>query len=213
MWTREMLKTRAKGVLKLSYWRAFLVSLILAAVGGNGGGSFNWNFGGGNASGNITNGFTGADGESAIVAIIVALVILTVALVILGLRIFLGYPLEVGGRRYFIRSTQQDFDLNSLGFAFQKARYFGIIKAMLWRALINFLWFLALIIPGIVKSYAYRMVPYILADNPEIGYKRALELSNQMTRGEKFAIFVLDLSFIGWYILGMLLLLVGVIFV
>jgi len=57
------------------------------------------------------------------------------------------------------------------------------------------------------------MVPYILADNPNIGYKRALELSNKMTAGQKFDMFVLDLSFIGWYLLGILVLFVGVLFV
>ena len=54
---------------------------------------------------------------------------------------------------------------------------------MLLRAFYNFLWTLLFIIPGIIKSYAYRMVPYILSDNPTIGYKRAIELSNDMTRG------------------------------
>jgi uncharacterized membrane protein len=57
------------------------------------------------------------------------------------------------------------------------------------------------------------MVPYILADNPNIGYARAIELSNQMTKGNKFRIWVLDLSFIGWYILGLLAFVIGIIFV
>lgn len=84
---------------------------------------------------------------------------------------------------------------------------------MLWRAFLNFLWYLLLIIPGIVKSYAYRMVPYILADNPNIGYERAVELSMKMTDGHKFNIWVLDLSFIGWYLLGILALFIGILFV
>ena len=61
--------------------------------------------------------------------------------------------------------------------------------------------------------YAYRMVPYILADNPNIGHRRAIDLSNQMTMGEKFEIFVLDLSFLGWYLLGVLAFGIGVLFV
>ena len=48
------------------------------------------------------------------------------------------------------------------------------------------------------------MVPYILAENPGIETKRALELSKKMTDGEKFNIFLLQLSFIGWSILGAL---------
>lgn len=84
---------------------------------------------------------------------------------------------------------------------------------MLRRGVQIFLWYLLLIIPGIVKSYAYRMVPYILADNPNIGSKEAIKLSNEMTNGHKFNMFVLDISFIGWYLLGILALIVGVLFV
>ena len=68
-------------------------------------------------------------------------------------------------------------------------------------------------IPAIIKQYSYRMTPWILADNPKIGYKRALKLSMQMTHGHKMAIFVLDLSFIGWFILGTLACGIGVLFV
>lgn len=68
-------------------------------------------------------------------------------------------------------------------------------------------------IPYIIKTYSYRMTPWILADNPAIGYRRALQLSMAMTRGHKWNIFVLDLSFIGWYILGFLACCIGTIFV
>ena len=69
------------------------------------------------------------------------------------------------------------------------------------------------IIPGIIKSYEYCMVPYILAENPQISCERAFELSRQMTKGEKWKIFVLGLSFIGWVIVGMLCCCVGQFFV
>jgi hypothetical protein len=207
-----MIKTKAKEILKLSYWKAFLVSLVIALVGGASGSSINWQLGNDHSrsiSGNYS------DSVSNLLPYIPIIIgaILLITILVFAFRIFLGYPLEVGGRRYFIRSAQNDFDMNNLGYAFDKTKYFDIIKSMLWRAFINFLWFLLLIIPGIVKFYAYRMVPYILADNPQIGYKRALELSTRMTDGEKFSIFVLDLSFIGWYLLGTLAFLVGVLFV
>ncbi len=88
-----------------------------------------------------------------------------------------------------------------------------IVKTMAWRYLWTLLWTLLLIVPGIVKAFAYSMVPYILADNPEIGYRRALQLSQEMTRGHKWNILVLGFSFIGWYLLGAMLLMVGVFFV
>ena len=125
----------------------------------------------------------------------------------------IGYPLEVGGRKYFILSSQGDVNLGYLGFAFQRGRYLNVILIMFYRGLLIFLWTLLLIIPGIVKSYAYRMVPYILADNPRIDYRRAVELSNQMTMGYKLDIFILDLSFIGWYLLGALAFGIGILFV
>lgn len=210
MWTRKELKTRAKAVLKISYWKAFLVSLIIGFVGGNSGISsfnFSWN------SGSRTQTEFGSIDELFPWILLVILGVLVILLIAVGFRVLFGYALEIGGRRYFVQSAQGNIDLNALGFAFEKQKYFNIIKTMLWRALLNFLWFLLLIIPGIVKSYAYRMVPYILADNPNIGYKRAVELSTKMTGGHKFKMFVLDLSFIGWYLLGMLALLVGTLFV
>ena len=75
------------------------------------------------------------------------------------------------------------------------------------------LWTLLFIIPGIIKSYSYRMVPYILSETPKLDYKEALNISKRMTDGEKFKMWILDLSFMGWYVLGALALFVGVLFV
>lgn len=218
MWTRGELKARAKAVLRQSYWKAFLVSLVLVIVGGSSGGSsINWNGWGRDSSsfdGMSPNRLMQEDqGLFALVIVIALIIFIVVLLFMLVLRIFVGFPLEVGGRRYFKQAALGEVNLNDLGYAFQKGRYGDIVKAMLWRFFINLLWCLLLIVPGIVKMYAYRMVPYILADNPNIGYKRALELSNRMTAGQKFAMFVLDLSFIGWYLLGALAFVVGMLFV
>ena len=57
------------------------------------------------------------------------------------------------------------------------------------------------------------MVPYILADNPKMGADNAITLSRKMMDGNKFELFVLELSFIGWYLLGLLALGVGILFV
>ena len=76
-----------------------------------------------------------------------------------------------------------------------------------------FLWSLLLLIPGIYKTYQYYMVPYILSDNPNIPGARARSISRAMTDGEKLNIFLLELSFIGWYLLGGLCLGIGVFFV
>ncbi len=64
-----------------------------------------------------------------------------------------------------------------------------------------FLWTLLLIIPGIVKTYAYSMSTYILADNPTITQKEARKRSEQLMIGNKFRLFCLHLSFLGWFLL------------
>ncbi|MCX7842581.1 MAG: DUF975 family protein [Clostridia bacterium] len=214
MWTRHELKTRAKAVLKVSYWKAFLASLLIAIVSGRGGSAPNFNWDMRHNDFERMPSFENID-PGMLTAIIIAGITAGTIFILFALafRIFLGYPLEVGGRKYFVQSARQDVNLNYLGYAFNKEKYINIIKAMFWRGLLNFLWFLLLIIPGIVKYYAYSMVPYILAENPGIDYKRAVELSKKMTDGEKFRMFVLDLSFIGWYLLGLLALFVGMLFV
>ncbi|TDF94498.1 DUF975 family protein [Paenibacillus piri] len=214
MWDRKGLKARAKDVLRTSYWKAFLMSLIIAFVGGSGGGgSINFNYNFGDFPSSFMPSKWDGDGIAFIFIIILILIFLVVILFALAFRIFLGFPLEVGGRRYFVQAAQDDVNMNYLGYAFSKAKYLDIIKAMLWRGFLLFLWFLLLIIPGIIKTYAYSLVPYILADNPNIGYKRAVELSKHMTAGQKFDMFVLDLSFLGWYLLGFIAFFVGVLFV
>ncbi len=66
------------------------------------------------------------------------------------------------------------------------------------------LWSLLFVIPGIIKSYAYSMSFYILADNPEIDFNDARKKSIEMMNGNKWKLFCLDFSFIGWYILCIL---------
>ena len=66
------------------------------------------------------------------------------------------------------------------------------------------LWSMLFYIPGIVKSIAYSMAPYILADNPNLTARQALTISKQITKGHKWELFVLQLSFIGWHFVGML---------
>lgn len=72
---------------------------------------------------------------------------------------------------------------------------------------------LAFSIPAIVARYKYMMVPYIVADNPHITSNEALKRSRDMMNGVKLSVFVLRLSFLGWYILGALCCGIGIIFV
>ena len=88
----------------------------------------------------------------------------------------------------------------------------GIVDNILLGIMISvftFLWSLLLVIPGIVKAYSYSMATYIRVDHPEYTWKECIDASKKMTYGHKMELFILDLSFIGWYIVGALCLGVG----
>ena len=72
---------------------------------------------------------------------------------------------------------------------------------MFLRNLYTALWLLVFIIPGVIKAYEYRMIPYILSDCPDISRQEAFRISKEMMMGNKMNAFVLDLSFFGWIIL------------
>lgn len=82
---------------------------------------------------------------------------------------------------------------------------FALFGKFLGLALVEFvfiyLWSLLLIVPGILAFYRYRQAFYILLENPELGILECLRRSTQMMDGRKWELFVLDLSFLGWYIL------------
>lgn len=129
-------------------------------------------------------------------------------------RLLTLIPIAIGISIVTVWSVQKNFfssfteNMNPYDFA--KAQDWGVF------ALVFSLLVLAIIlfsIPAMIKQFSYRMTPWILADNPTIGYKKALKLSMQMTRGHKMAIFVLDLSFIGWFLLGAIACGIGVLFV
>lgn len=74
------------------------------------------------------------------------------------------------------------------------------------------LWTLLLIVPGIIKTCSYALTPFILKDNPELSYNSAIEKSMDMMRGNKWRLFLLGLSFIGWWILSLLTCGIGFLF-
>lgn len=130
------------------------------------------------------------------------------------LSIFIFNPLILGGKRFFLNAAQDRTEsFSDMGYAFSSSHYWNVVLTLFLRNLFIFLWSLLLIIPGIIKKYAYSMVPYLLCENPEMTYKEALETSDDMTRGHKWDMFVLDLSFIGWYLLASVLLGFGILFV
>lgn len=188
MWTRESLKTEAKATMKTCFGSSILVSLITGFVGG---------LGSGGSSSNIRF-------EHLTVAEITALlmVMLGATVITILIQIFIGNLITVGSSHFFLSTRVKQSGVELITFPFKQGRYGNVLKVTFMMNLFIFLWSLLFVIPGIYKSYQYRMVPYLLAENPEMDYKRALELSAAMMDGEKLNAFVLDLSFLGWILLS-----------
>lgn len=127
------------------------------------------------------------------------LIILIVSIV---LNVFVFAPLEVGCRRWFLYNRDIKPEFSELGYAFKRG-YWNVVKIMFLRNLYTFAWTLCFIIPGLIKTYEYRMIPYLLAEDPNMSSQTAFSKSRDMMDGNKGAAFILDASFMGWIFLSL----------
>ncbi len=227
MWSRVELKTSAKQILQKNYWGAVLVGLILSiCLGGTGVDSvFNVSDFMDKRMTNIHNnvisdglgndfGYSIYGSYEIIVRKIIAfinslsyttiLMILILAFIILiaavAISAFVLAPIEVGCRRWMLKNRKDNPQFGEIAFGFTDG-YLNIVKIMFCRNLFISLWSLLFVIPGIVKAYEYRMIPYLLAENPNMDMSEAFGRTKNMMYNNKTDAFVLDLSFLGWYLL------------
>ena len=223
MWTRKLLKQNGKIAFKRNYWACVAVCVIALFLGGISGGSLDLSTSSGttinhNADINVggfetmpeypsVDSFEGAF-EDLIASIpgyvwtIAGVIILIGAVIGIAISILVSNVITVGCDRYFIENRDHKTSVGQVFHAFKEGRYGTTVLVMFLKNLYVFLWSLLFVIPGIVKSYSYALVPYILAENTELDSSHVLKLSRDMMRGHKWEFFVLQLSFIGWNFLG-----------
>ncbi len=219
--SNQYFKSKAREVLKRSYWTSFFALLILGILSS-----------------------VYMLGSYLPITAMYVTTIKTISLTILFLvsslvyTLLVGYPLQVGEKRFLMLNRYYRADLKEIFSGFRAGKFFNRIKVLFLRDLFCFLWLLpaaalevflliqfkttpqrlvnlvALLpaIPAFIKMYSYFMIPYILAGNSAITAKRAFEISVQTMKGEKFNLFTLRISFIGWYYLSNLLCGIGVLF-
>lgn len=121
----------------------------------------------------------------------------------LAFSIFIANPLIVALRRYFIKARKkQNTKINVVLDIFKKESWLKVAITMLLKDIFTLLWFLT-IVGGFIKMYEYAMIPYIMGDNPKMKWKETFKISKQMMKGNKWKLFMLDLSFMGWEILSL----------
>ena len=117
------------------------------------------------------------------------------------IQIFVVGPILVGESRVYLESKNyRKTKLRRIVYPFTKKYYSTTVKSILLMRVYKFLWNLT-IVGGIIKTYSYKMVTYIVAENPTINPKDAIRMSTEMMNGNKFNAFKMDLSFTFWFIL------------
>ena len=130
------------------------------------------------------------------------------------LNFFLLYPLTLGysvAHKDLLQNGDAAVTRNTIRHAFTD--YVRNAVSILLVYVYTALWTLLFIVPGIVKGLAYSLTPFIVKDNPELSPNAAINLSMKMMKGHKFDLFYLYLSFIGWILLAMLTLGIGLLWV
>ena len=130
-------------------------------------------------------------------AVVMAVASLFILAIALAVDAFIANPLELGCKRFFRRNLDEPAAMSNIAFAFD-SNYKNICKTMFLRDVYIVLWSLLFVIPGIIKSYEYKMIPYLLSENPEMTTEQAFAESKKLMTGNKWKAFVLDLSFILW---------------
>lgn len=130
------------------------------------------------------------------------------------LNFFLLYPLSLGysvAHKELLQNGDAAITRNTVRLAFSD--YVRNAVSILLVYLYTILWTLLFIVPGIIKGLAYSLTPFIVKDNPQLSPNQAINLSMKMMKGHKFDLFYLYLSFIGWILLAMLTLGIGLLWV
>lgn len=153
---------------------------------------------------------------------LLALVVVLVHSTVLSVAGYIGFgilsiilvgPLEFGLCRVFLKRTRgiEEIKVENLFSGFSND-FSGNLVTGLLKSIFLTLWGL-LIIPGIIKNYSYAMTFYVKNDNPTLSATQCITESRKLMRGNKWRLFCLDLSFLGWEIVGSLCFGVGILWV
>ena len=198
MLTSKELRVKAWNSLKGKYWRAFLVILVLGLLASIGTSLET-------GSQNLTETINLVDPSEMdetmeLGAAVVGTIATAMAVVGMAISLFVGNAADVGLAHYFILNTDSKPSFADAFYGF-KVKYLRNIGTLLLVGIKLALWSLLLVVPGIIKSFEYAIIPYILADDPEISSKEAFRKAKEMMMGNKWRLFKLNFSFFGWFVL------------
>ena len=199
--TSSEYRSLARENLKGNYWQSVVVAFIAMVVGAT------------LCGGSVFNVQLDAEDLSVLPRVLVQYFafIATIGGIVSFVGFIIGGSVQLGYATYLLKQhNRAHFDLQDLFSQFDQFKD-GFLQRLL-RGVYTILWGLLLVIPGIVKNYAYAMTPFIMSENPNMTASEAITASKELMDGHKGELFMLDLSFIGWDILAALTLNIGHIF-
>lgn len=147
---------------------------------------------------NAANQWLWHDKVKAPITLIVGLIIIVL------ITILISDVVEVGNKRFFLNlCTANDVKVKDLFFVYKTNCFYNIAKVMLYRNIYLILW-MPTIVGFCIKLYSYRLIPYLLAENPTLSKKEIFGISEKLMKGEKRKAFYLDVTFLGWKLLSFL---------
>lgn len=135
--------------------------------------------------------------------------ILIIAIILAVVQFVLGCIAAVGYAKFNLDLVDGEEELKAKTLFRYLPQWKTMLAAGVLKSVYTFLWTLLFIIPGIVAAYRYALTSFILAENPELRASEAIARSKEMMDGQKWRMFCLDLSFIGWIILCLFTLGIG----
>lgn len=238
MINRSELKFRAKSVLKENYWMCLAVSAIIGAVSQM---VLQFTIRPNMLNGKLNiSELVYSPQKLAVLSTGVAVLVLCMLLLIIAIDIFFLSPLNAGKNRFYIKAASGEANIKSIIEVFKSESYLNVVKTLFMRDLFLLLWSLFYIIPIVVltvlsifikefayavplsllgmipmliKHYSYYMTDYLIAENPAMNWKDCIRISEKMMSSVRFQTFVLELSFVGWFLLGVLCCGIGTLFV
>ena len=209
MYISSELRSIARKALK-GFWGISIGVTLLASILGGTGSSFSVNTSGTN--GQTQEQVRGIFRDNPFIAY-TAIAILVVLGIIAIVKFLIGGPIEQGLCRYNIDLLTRE-NQPSINALFSQFKNFGNAFGLhFMMGLFTALWSLLFIIPGIVAAYRYALAPYLMAENPNIGVMEAIRQSKELMKGKKWSLFCLHFSFIGWILLSILTLGIGLLWV
>ena len=195
---RKLIKENARLSFRANYWKCVGASIILGlTVGGTGISTYR-----SYTDSEVLNRWVERFMyDSTMLAILLSF---SASVIVIGIlvHLFALRPLYAGCQGFFLKNVENKADFETLVSGF-KENYRNTVLTFLLHDVLLILWTCLLIIPGVIKMYSYRMVPFILAENPDMAPMEIIKKSEEMMRGYKWEAFLLDVSFIGWWVLSL----------